>query len=588
MIKKINILLADNDKYKLLIIFLCMLIVGLLEMIGIGSIPLFVVLISQPDLFLSKIPDIGFLKDLKKFDIINLIFVSSAFLAFLFFIKNILIGSLSYIEASALRSMIVSISKRLFKIYLLNPYSYHLEKNPAELIKNITFGVDKVRELFSESLLFLRECLILIVILSLLVIFDPSVSFISVIILAFVSALFFILVKKKLEKNGILLNISRAQEMQRINQGLGALKEAKLMKREGHFISRFTDQRKKVEDSVFFIYVLNRMPRLFLEVVAISSILLVTILFVYFKRDFNLMLPILSLLAVSTVRMIPAFNAITSCLSLVKFNLPFLNSIVSEISAYEKNFNNTNIKTDIKNISTSKVNIKNEIKMEKIYFKYPTSSKNILDGVSLSIKSGSATAIMGSTGVGKSTIINTLLGLLAPTSGQITADNININSILSNWQKSIGYIPQDIYLIDDSIKRNIAFGLSDEEIDDSKLKKVAKLSHIDKFIETLPNGINTEVGDRGIRLSGGQKQRIGIARALYNDPSIIVMDEATSAVDIHTEQNIMDEIYKIKGDRILIIISHRMTTVKDCDKIYLLKNGKVEEIKKEKNNEIYT
>ena len=311
------------------------------------------------------------------------------------------------------------------------------------------------------------------------------------------------------------------------------------------------------------------MPRLFLEVICIIAVVVVSTVFLYMERSIISIIPIISLLAVSTIRLIPSFNTIATSLAAIRQLLPSFNLVTKEISEM------TSIRPTFSNAVKKNAEFSKDIYFKNVNFQYPNVNVFSIFDLNLKINHGEKIGFIGDSGAGKSTLIDLLLGLLQTTSGNIIVDNKNISENLRNWQNQIGYVPQDIYLLDDTIKKNIAFGIPEKNIDNKKLLKSIEMSQLKEFINSLPDGEHTIVGNRGIRLSGGQKQRIGIARALYNNPKILILDEATSSLDINNEKKVMEEIFSLGGSRTLIIVTHRHQTVQNCDNVFLLDKGKL-------------
>jgi len=296
--------------------------------------------------------------------------------------------------------------------------------------------------------------------------------------------------------------------------------------------------------------------------------------FVLLGRTIISMLPVLALLAVGTVRLVPAFNGITTSLVQIRNYYPALELICRELNELEHVANPRSVQPAL---PATEPRFKSAIDLHDLHYKYPGAASEALSGVSVTIKAGEAIGFIGPSGAGKSTLIDLILGLLTPTKGEVRVGGRSIEDNMSAWQRQVGYIPQDIYLIDDSIRRNIAFGLPDDEIDDVAVERSLRAAQLDSLVESLPKGAETNVGNRGIRLSGGQRQRIGIARALYHNPEVLVMDEATSALDNETEREVVAAIGTLHGDRTIIIIAHRLSTVEGCDRLYLLDEGRVKD-----------
>ena len=351
------------------------------------------------------------------------------------------------------------------------------------------------------------------------------------------------------------------------------MRETKILNREKYLIDIFKSQVNELERHSFFLLFLSQTPRLFLEFIAIFAVAIIAIIFVLIGLTSEQILPIISLLAVCSVRLIPAFNIIVSSLSSRMFLLASLKIVSDAIknTQTEENFQDINVSEK----TIKKDFFKNQIILKGVTFSHQNSNTKILEEVSLEVKHGQKIGIIGRSGAGKSTLIDLILGLIKPVTGNIFIDDEELKNNTQSWQKLIGYVPQDIYLLDDTIKNNIAFGLERQDIDHEAVLKSLKLAKLDNFVNSLPEKENTIVGNRGVKVSGGQKQRIGIARALYNNPKILILDEATSSLDSENERQIMDEVYNVSKERTLFIITHRHSSVFNCDLVFLLDKGRV-------------
>ena len=309
---------------------------------------------------------------------------------------------------------------------------------------------------------------------------------------------------------------------------------------------------------------------------SILIILLITAFFILNGHPLESMIPTLSLLGVATIRLIPSFNLLSGTVSMMRSSYVSFNLVVKELEKLKKYDDFDNQKTS-NNLKREDLELKQAIEIKNVCFEYPESSKKIIKDISFNIKLGNFIGIIGSTGAGKSTLVDMILGLLEPSAGLISVDNKNINTNHTSWQSQIGYIPQDIYILDDSIRRNVAFGIPDNEINEEKINQSLKLAQLSNFILDLPQGLDTVVGNRGIRLSGGQRQRLGIARALYRNSKILILDEATSSLDVETEKKIIEDIENLSGSYTVIIVTHRLTTIKNCDNVFLLSEGKLKD-----------
>lgn len=573
MISKLKVIYNKKQRFYLIVLFIGLSISAVLEMIGVGTIPVFVNLLLNPEKLVSYLPP----SDITNFfvnknHLYQILFVS-LLLLFIFLFKNFFLFCTIYLQAKIFQNIKIENSKRLFQAYVSSPYYLHLSRNPAVLANNVTTEVSLSTRHVESIMLLTREFLILIAVFILLVLVDPITVLIVFAVVGSIVTLYHLFIKKKLTSLSKLAQVHRSRQLQIVNQVFGAIKDTKILGREMYFTNEFKDNTANVEKYVVFSSIVNKLPRLFLEILGMVIILVVTILFVVNDRPIELIIPILALLGAATIKLLPSFNTITSQLASMRGTIVSFDLVVNELSKLKqyltKNINSTDNKLEEKKFLNKKVEVKN------ITFKYPESDKEILKNLSLEIQAGSSIGIIGITGSGKSTLVDIILGLLTPNSGEVTADgnNINIGNNLSIWQKQIGYIPQDIYLTDDTIKRNIAFGIPDHEINEKDIKCALELAQLSEFVSDLPLKINTIIGNRGIRLSGGQRQRIGIARALYRKSKILIFDEATSSLDIKTEKAIVDCIEKLDGKITLIMVTHRLQTLKNFKNIYFIKKG---------------
>ena len=574
MIGKFNLLLDRRQRRSMVILMAGMLFASLLEMLGIGTIPMFVALLADPDRVFQALPSGSVTSVIREADFRIVILGGAALLAAIFLAKNVFIAGLIFAESKLVRDITVATATRMFRAYLYNPYTFHLQRNPAKLARNVSNEVTQSVNLISSGMVVVREGLVLIVVLVLLLFLDPLTSLSTFVLLGSAATLFYMAVRHSLLRRGRLAQAHRGRQLQTINQGLGAIKDAKILGREHYLISLFSREVRGVQHNAFYQRVVSVLPRLFLEVLAVSAIVLVAVVFVLLGRTVESMLPVLALLAVGTVRLVPAFNSISSALTLIRFQRPALDLVCAELEAVEHEVAPGASNSAV--VTTARFKFQNEISLHDLHYRYPGAAVEALRGVGLTIRAGETVGFIGASGAGKSTLIDLMLGLLTPTSGEIHVDGQKLEGeFLPSWQRQIGYIPQQIYLIDDSVRRNVAFGLPDDEIDETAVTRALSAAQLEAFVQSLPEGVDTRVGDRGIRLSGGQRQRIGIARALYHNPGVLLMDEATSALDQETEHEVVTAIGQLRSDHTIIVIAHRLTTVRGCDRLYLLDEGRV-------------
>ncbi len=578
MLKKIKIFLNKKQQLYFFILILGMLVSAVLEMIGIGSIPLIISLLVDPNQVNVFLPDNNFFAPLLEKNIFDQIFIVSLITILFFIIKNIFLFLLLFFQGWLFKDIKVFNSKKLYNIYINLPLTFHFNFNPALFNRNIISEVAISSNCLEALSTIIRESLIFVVILILLIFYDPIISLSLLLLIGSVSLIYYLVIRKKVKKYSEISQKLRGSQIKNINEVFGSIKETKIFKTGDYFSKEFEGQTREVENFFFLINIFTKIPRIFIEVIAIICIMLVALIFVYQGFDFKKLVPLMGLLVVASIRMIPSFNAVTASFTRLRGLMVSLDYITSEYKNLEKKTEKLYpINKKINNFSFNKITLK------EIDYKYPETEKKVLKNVSLVISSGEVIGFVGKSGSGKTTLINLILGFLKNTKGQFLVDDKDIFSNLENWYSILSYIPQDIYLLDNTIMKNVAFGIEDKNIDIARVEKALKSAQIYDFISELPEGLKTLVGDRGVRLSGGQRQRIGIARALYRNPKILILDEATSSLDTNTESNFMDNIYELAGKCTVIIATHRVATLKNCDRIYNINNGKIEEIHGNKN-----
>ncbi len=568
-----NICSRKHIKY-LIMLLVGMFIAAIIEMVGLGSIPMFIMIIIDIDVLINKFPSFFANDYIKSLEQEYITVFGGILLMFIFLIKNIYLSLFLFFQGKVMKKLKEDITNKLFKNYINAPYSFHLKNNPSVLIRNIVQSVGGGLSTIMSTLTITRESLILIVIFILLFLNEPMVSVSVFTILTLISGIFMFFTRQALISRGERVQLLQGDQLRTLEHTYGSIKETKVLNRENYLTNLFKSQVEEMERHGFFTYFLAVIPRLFLEFIAVFAVSIIAIIFVLINLSNEQILPIISLLAVCAIRLIPAFNLIVSSLSTRRFSVASFKLISKEMTSVptEDKIRNKNL---IEEKSHIKYFFKDRIKFENVFFSHENSNAKILQNICLEIRQGQKVGIIGKSGAGKSTLIDLILGLIKPTKGNIFVDGLNLNENLEPWQKLIGYVPQDIYLLDDTIKSNIAFGLNTNDINQEVILKSMELSRLKDFVSSLEKKENTVIGNRGIRVSGGQKQRIGIARALYHDPKILILDEATSSLDTINERKIMEEIYNTAENITLIIITHRHKSVSRCDKIYLMDNGKI-------------
>jgi len=568
-IKKLNSLFCRKNKIGFFILICLMFIGALLETIGVGAIPAFVSVLAFPEQIL-KYP---FLKPLLNyFDLTTskqlLIYAGIALLV-VFIIKNVFISFVYFLQARFTRNRQNDLSHRLFALYINAPYSFHLKNDSSVLLRNVNQETQRVIiGILTPVQTIIMQSLILISISILLLATEPVITVFAGTVLGLSSGLFLKVLHAKTRRDGQMAQKERQVSIQAINQGLEGIKEVLVSGNSGYFINKFLTSIKRITAAEAFIQVAERISQPFLECIMVLGILTIAGILLFMERPIESIAPTLALFGAALIRLKSCMIAIVSSFTNLRYNAVAIDPIWNDLNKISEPIT----QHDYPATSTRQ---DSSIIFDDVKYSYPGSGKAAIKEINLTIPRAGSIGLVGSTGSGKTTLVDILLGLLKPNEGTVLEDGVNINTKLTEWHRKIGYIPQFIYLLNDTIKNNIAFGLEDSEIDERKCQKAICTAQLENFVSSLPEGVDTVVGERGIRLSGGQRQRIGIARALYNNPEILVMDEATSALDNTTEDLLVQALEKLKQDRTIIMIAHRLRTIKKCDNLYFMKDGQI-------------
>ncbi|MBU3934694.1 ABC transporter ATP-binding protein/permease, partial [Patescibacteria group bacterium] len=465
------------------------------------------------------------------------------------------------------------LSLALLKKYLFLPYAYFLNQHSADLGKNVLYEAQQ----FTDSFLlpFLRiitGVMVAVIIFAILFYVNPLLTLIAAVFLTFLYLLIYSRFSQEIRIGGERRLEENKGKFKAASEALGGIKDIKVLGREKYFLQRFSKHSEKLSDLCAWCNVVSGIPHYIMEIVAFGGVIGL-ILFLLSKQTGQQIIPLVGFFTFAGYRLISALQGIFQSFTIFRFNKAVLDKIYKDMT--EGGINTAEIIFDKE--LPQPLPFKKNIKLGNISFSYPGMNSFVLKDINLEIKKNTSIGIVGPTGSGKTTLVDIILGLFIPNKGIMKVDDIGINEKnIRNWQRNLGYVPQQVYLSDDTISRNIAFGLPDEKIDMAQVKLVAEIANIDNFIKNeLPNGYETIVGERGIRLSGGQKQRIGIARSLYHDPEVIVFDEATSSLDGVMEKAVLEAMQSVSKIKTLIIIAHRLTTVRNCDIIYLIDKGRI-------------
>jgi len=491
----------------------------------------------------------------------------------IFLVKNLFLAFLAWRQARFAYGVQVQISQRLFTAYLRQPYTFHLQRNSAQLIRNVTGEVNMFTSAIMSMLAISSEFLVLLGITTLLLLIEPLGALISVTVLGVAAWAFHRITRARITRWGKARQYHDGLRIQHLQQGLGGAKDVKLLGRESEFLAQYRIHNIQSGRMGQFQITLQQFPRLWLELLAVTGLALLVLSMLSQGRDTTSIIPTLALFAAAAFRLIPSVNRVLSSMQTLRFNLPVIDKLHDEL----RHVVPEPVANRQKDAGLAKPVFRAEIRLSNISYTYPGATAAALNGLSIVIHQGESVGFIGPSGSGKSTLVDVVLGLLPPGKGQMSVGGQDIQQNLRSWQDQIGYVPQTIYLTDDTLRRNVAFGLPDEAIDDAAVQRAIKQAQLEEFVSSLPEGIETIVGERGVRLSGGQRQRIGIARALYHDPAVLVLDEATSALDTATESGVMQAVTALQSSKTILIVAHRLSTVAHCDKLYRLEQGRVEE-----------
>jgi ABC-type multidrug transport system fused ATPase/permease subunit len=565
-IRKTWSLLLPAERRTSFLLLILMLLGAIFETLGVGLIVPIIAVLSSNDLAKSYPALAPILREFGGANSNSLIIEILAVLLIVYVIKTVFVGFLIWRQSKFAYSMQAEMSRRLFQIYLHQPYTFHLQRNTAELIQRTTievqmFNVNVVQPLLGLS----SETLVFLALLGLLLAVQPLGTLLVSLIVGGAAFAFYSLTHVRLARWGKGRSEHDVKRIQYLQEGLGGAKDIKLFGREAEFIKGYGSHNAQTARYTRYQSTLNQLPRLWLELVLFFALVALVLFLITQGKPTSSVLPMLGLFAAAAFRLMPSLNRMLSSVQQVR-------SAAFVIDTLHREFQ---LEIPAQGRTAARARPFGQVVINKVSYTYPGAERPALKSVSLVINAGEAIGIVGPSGAGKSTLVDVLLGLLKPDMGEVLVDGTDVHSNIRSWQDQIGYVPQVIYLTDNTLRANVAFGIPDEEIDDSAVGRAVHDAQLESFIKGLPSGYASDVGERGARLSGGERQRIGIARALYCDPSIVVLDEATSSLDVETERGILDVVRSLHGMKTIVIIAHRMSTVSACDRLYRVTDGHV-------------
>ena len=573
MIKQFRYIFNRKQKAGLLLLLIAIIVVTFLELAGVTAIMPFIDVVMNPETidrkWYLKIPyeSLNFQNTT-----VFIIFVAVVLIA-VYILKNVYLCFMYYAQYRFTYDNRRKVATRMLNAYLKQPYSYHRIHPSSELMRNISTDTERMFDCVLSILQLFTEGCVCVVLVVYLFIMDKSITIGVGAILSLFLLVFYRGFKKYLNHVGNENRKYAARITQWLQQSFGGIKEAKILEREDYFLNQFDYNYKKSASYDRKYRFLQVAPRPIMEMVFVAAILAVIIVKLLNGTQSAYFVSTLSVFAIAAFRLMPSMNRITNYMSVLMFTKGSVEKVYHDLQEVERlEKNKPAVTADVS------LELKKEIQIRNLSFRYPDASENVLENISFTIPKNRSIAFIGPSGAGKTTLADIILGVLEPTEGQICVDGGDIQNCMSAWHKNIGYIPQSIYLMDASIRENVAFGIPKDQIDETCLRRALEEAQLKEFVDSLPEGLDTVIGESGVRLSGGQRQRIGIARALYNDPDVLVLDEATSALDNETEKAVMDAINRLAGNKTLIIIAHRLTTITNCDVIYEVKDRQIKRV----------
>jgi len=568
--QKLFSLFNRREKVKTLGLLVLMVVVALMEMVGIGAIPAFILVVGSPEKVLAH-PVSGAIADwLGVENSYDLLVTGSIGLITLFIVKGLLISLVSYIRIRFVQYKYTELSDRLFRAYMFAPFTFHLSRNSSGLLRNVINETSILMySVFNPILNVVLNLITMGLIMAVLFAAQPLFSLVAMTALGLVTFGMLRFVQRQTAFFGKQEQNHRQISNKAVMEGLAGIKDIRVLGRERFFTGLFAQSTAARAKAQYFIGMVGAINRPVFETVTVVGVLALALALSARDQSIERIIAILALFGAATYRLMPLFQQLMADINSIRYYLPSIHPVYNDL-------NNINTIDEVPEKTIPKsLQFSQSINFKSISYSYPDTNNKVVKDIDLTIPFGSAVAFVGSSGAGKTTLADLLLGLLQPLEGTILVDGTDISTNLRAWQQNIGYIPQNIYLADDTLRRNVAFGLPEETISDAQFWSAVQAAQLTELIEQLPDKEHTLIGEAGIRLSGGQRQRIGIARALYHNPRLLVMDEGTSALDNVTEKFVIEAIENLRHDRTILMIAHRLTTVKNCDVIYYMEEGRI-------------
>lgn len=574
ILKKFRQILSRHQKIRILELAVLMVIGGFLETLSVSLMLPFMEVIMEPEKVMNQ-KYVRIICDILDLQIPStFLVVFSAVLAFIYVAKNLYLLFEMWIQNRFVYGNMFATQSRLLETFIHRPYEYFLGVSSGEILRIINSDTSNTFNLLTILLQLFTESVVSGMVIVAILVMSPQITLLIGGLMLGLLLLFNAFLKPVLRK--------AAFEAQKAGEGTGkwllqsiqGIKELKVMRKEQFFLDNYNSYGLRFVESQRKNQVFGTAPRFLIEGISMAATFLAIAIMLYRGMSFGSIVPALGTVAVAAIRLLPSVNRISGALAQISYNEPMLDKMIETLQgANERQASSADSDVSVRERKITA--LKRELSLVDISYHYPDSDVKVLEKAGLTIKCGESVGIVGASGAGKTTAVDVILGLLCPQEGQVLVDGVDIREDYPGWLDLIGYIPQTIFMLDDSIRANVAFGEAAEDIDDEKVWTALREASLEEFVRSLPDGLDTQIGERGVRLSGGQRQRLGIARALYEDPGVLIFDEATSALDNETEAEIMESINHLHGQRTMLIIAHRLTTIEACDHVYRVEGGKI-------------
>lgn len=573
ILKKFNRIFSAQQRAKTCILAIMMVIGAGLEMLGVSLILPLISIIMEPAILRENeiavwAGEILHIETEREYVIVLIVSLMAVFI-----LKNGYLYFQCYAQTRFVNNNRFMTQKRLLEIYLNRPYEFFLETNLAEINRVLTSDIISAFGLLTTMLNFFTEAVVAVFLVILIVVIDPIMAVLISAILILLMVFIGKILKPILQRAGREFQECSAMSGKWLNQAVHGIKDLKVSNKETFFIEEYTKYGRRAIDAEKKNQLYSSIPRLLIEALSVSGMLLVILVLYIGGRELDSMLPQLSAFAMAALRLLPSANRMSACINMMPYQEAGLDKLIENlflIDTWEHNITHSKLDTE-----ETKLTLHRSCMLSDITYHYHNADNMVLEHADMEIPVGKSVGIVGTSGAGKTTAVDVLLGLLKPQEGCVLSDGMNIERNYEKWLSYLSYVPQSIYLLDDSIRANVAFGVPENQIDDVKIWKALDDAMLSEYIRTLPDGLDTRLGEHGVRFSGGQRQRIGIARALYGNPELLIFDEATSALDNETETDIMNSINHLHGKKTLVIIAHRLGTIEACDLVYRVQDGKI-------------